>query len=72
MKTNTLKKLYDYISYLRHNLANLCRVLDLSVEEYSILDSHLKSLLTSIDDLILTRQKDCHLCSNDITPLDEV
>jgi len=59
MDTNTLKLLYDYIYYLRQNLFNLCCILRLSSEEYSILDSNLKTLLTDVDDyLFLTRQID--------------
>ncbi len=71
MKSNVLRKSYEYISFLRHNLADLCNSLGLSYEEFSILDSDLKSLLTSIDDLIFARQTN-RFCLNDITPHDEV
>ena len=56
LKTLVLRKLYDYISFLRHELPNLCRVINLSVDDYSNLDSSLKSLISSIDDEILERE----------------
>lgn len=57
MKTQLLRKLYDYISFFRHELPNLCRLLDFSVDAYSAFDSSLKIFLTAIDDEILKRQQ---------------
>lgn len=60
MKTSCLRKMYNYISYVRHNLANLFRVLGLSAEDYLNFDTSLKMLLHSIDDEILRRESDLY------------
>lgn len=56
MKTLVLRKIYDYISFVRHELPNLFRVLNFDIESYSSVDAGLKVLLTAIDDEILRRQ----------------
>lgn len=56
MKTLVLRKIYDYLSFIRHELPNLFRVLDFDVESYLSVDDGLKVLLTAIDDEILQRQ----------------
>lgn len=65
MKTLILRRIYEYLSFVRHELPNLFRVLGLGVEEFSSFDDSLKLLLSAIDDEILLRQFNLYLLESD-------
>lgn len=65
MKTSVLKKIYLYLSFIRQELPALFNLLDLDVESYSSFDTSLKTLMTLIDDAILSRQHFKHFISVD-------
>lgn len=59
MKTLVLRKLYDYIAFIRFELPNLFRVLGAidDIDSYTRIDNDLKMLMTLIDDCILEREQ---------------